>query len=277
MSLRAPAPRVAALEYELLLEGVYRQYGYDFRRYAKPALFARLRAFAARERAPSFTRLLDKVLHKPDCFARMLDAVTAAERKLFDDPEFFQTLRLEAVPLLRSYPSAKVWCVGCANGDALALAVIAHESGLHRTRIYATDASDAAVNEAARGVLTAAELARAESAYRAAGGQGRLAEAFTVRNGRARLKPAIRARLVFAAHNVTTDAGFNEFELIVCRGVLPAFSEPLQRHVHGVLFESLARFGLLGLARGEPLAPSAHARSFEPIHDEVPLFRKVTA
>ena len=48
---------------------------------------------------------------------------------------------------------------------------------------------------------------------------------------------------------LVTDGPFNEFDLILCRNVMIYFNRRLQDRVHHLLYDSLANFGVLGLAR----------------------------
>ena len=60
------------LELELLLEGIFRRYGYDFRGYAGASLKRRLWKRMALDGLPTLTSLLDRVLHDPDVLDRLL-------------------------------------------------------------------------------------------------------------------------------------------------------------------------------------------------------------
>ena len=63
--------------------------------------------------------------------------------------------------------------------------------------------------------------------------------------------PSCAATSSFAQHNLATDGSFNEFHLIVCRNVLIYFNRALQERVHRLLYQSLIRFGFLGLGSKE--------------------------
>ncbi|HEX3055901.1 MAG TPA: hypothetical protein VHP82_07160, partial [Gaiellaceae bacterium] len=54
-----------ALELQLLLEGVYRQYGFDFREYAPSSLKRRVQRRVDAEGVRTIAGLLDRVLHEP--------------------------------------------------------------------------------------------------------------------------------------------------------------------------------------------------------------------
>ena len=80
---------------------------------------------------------------------------------------------------------------------------------------------------------------------------------------------------MFAQHNLVTDASFNEFNLILCRNVLMYFDPPLQRRAHGLLCDSLVRFGFLGLGRRETVAIGETERRYALLDPRDKLYRKV--
>src|SRR5256886_16534151 len=63
---------------------------------------------------------------------------------MFRDSETIRCLREEVVPLLKTYPSCRLWVAGCATGEEVyALAVGLEEEGvLGRCTIYATDLNE---------------------------------------------------------------------------------------------------------------------------------------
>jgi hypothetical protein len=122
------------------------------------------------------------------------------------------TLKLEIVPLLRTYARINVWVPECGEGEtAYALGTLFRELRLWpRVRIYATDASDSRLQRA-----------------RDADGPD---------------KQLLREQIVFAQHHLDTDASFNEFALIYV-------PEGGTRR-HPLYDQSLCRLGLL--SPGEP-------------------------
>ena len=132
------------IEVDLLLEGVYRAYSYDFRGYARASLRRRLWRRAHEEGVQTLSGLQDRVLHDPAVMDRLLRDLSINVTEMFRDPGFFRALREKVVPILRTYPYARVWNAGCSTGEeTYSLAIILAEAGLlDRVRIYATDMND---------------------------------------------------------------------------------------------------------------------------------------
>ncbi|HEV2999735.1 MAG TPA: protein-glutamate O-methyltransferase CheR [Solirubrobacteraceae bacterium] len=250
------------IEVDLLLEGVYRRYSYDFRGYARASLRRRLWRRAHEEGAQTLSALQDRVLHDPAVMERLLRDLSINVTEMFRDPGFFRVLREKVVPTLRTYPYARVWNAGCSTGEeTYSLAIVLAEAGLlDRVRIYATDMNDDVLAQAREGSFAADKMRRYEENYRRAGGTGDLSRYFSARDGRATFSRSLSDGTVFAQHNLAQDAAFNEFHLIVCRNVMIYFARPLQERVHELFLASLIRFGVLALGHKESIAAAFEDR-----------------
>ena len=81
--------------------------------------------------------------------------------------------------------------------------------------------------------------------------------------------------MVFGRHNLVTDGSFNEFNVILCRNVMIYFNRDLQDRVHGLLYGSLARLGVLGLGKKESMRFTAHEGCYQELDGPERLYRKV--
>jgi len=264
------------LELELLLEGIFRQYGYDFRGYASASLRRRLWKRAHAEGHETLTGLLDLVLHDPAALDRLLRDLSINVTEMFRDPSFHRALRVKAFPLLRTYPFVRAWVAGCSTGEeVLSLAIALHEEGiLHRTRIYATDMNEVALARAKQLAVPADRLDEFSANYSRAGGRADLHDYCEVRGDVAHFDPSLGRNVVYAQHNLVSDRSFNEFHLILCRNVMIYFGRPLQRQVHELFLDSLVPLGLLGLGRKETLADEGIAARYEALDPAEKLYRR---
>jgi chemotaxis protein methyltransferase CheR len=114
---RAVAVEVEALEVDLVLEGIYRGYGLDFRNYARESVRRRLLRRAQGEGVASISALQERVLHDPRCMARLLADLSVNVTSMFRDPAFYQTFRARVVPQLATYPFIRIWSAGCSTGE----------------------------------------------------------------------------------------------------------------------------------------------------------------
>ena len=265
------------LEVELLLEGIYRRYGYDFRLYAPASLRRRLRRRMDGAGVESISALQERVLHDSAVMERLLLDLSINVTAMFRDPTFFVAFRERAVPLLRTYPFSRIWVAGCSTGEEVySLAILLREEGLgDRTRIYATDINETVLAQARLGVFPLEKMQEYTQNYLRAGGGRPFSEYYVARYEGAQFDRTLADGVVFAQHNLASDAAFNEFHVIMCRNVMIYFDKPLQDQVHRLFHESLATFGLLALGQRETIRLSPHESDYEVLDAEERLYRKV--
>src|SRR5690348_2181739 len=97
------------IELQLLIEAVYLKYHYDFRQYARASLKRRVTAALPRFSCLTVSQLQDRVVHDPTSFPDLLDFLTVPVSDMFRDPAYYRALREHVVPVLRTYPSLKIW------------------------------------------------------------------------------------------------------------------------------------------------------------------------
>lgn len=264
------------LEIELLLEAIYRRYGFDFRGYALASLRRRVWRRVQLDGLETITSLTDRILHDSDTLGRLLRDLSINVTEMFRDPSFHRALREHAVPLLRTYPFVRIWNAGCSTGEeAYSLAIALDETGLlDRSRIYATDMNEAALARARAGAFALERMQDYTENYQRAGGTRAFSEYYVARGTSAVFDPALARNIVFAQHNLATDHSFNEFHLIVCRNVMIYFGRELQRHVHELFIDSLVPLGLLGLGRKEAIQPPELAARYEVVSASEKLYRR---
>src|SRR6476619_1057038 len=174
------------IEIQLLLEAVYRRYGFDFRDYAYSSMQRRVWNSVHAEGLQSVSELQGKLLRDPACMERFLLSVTVNVTAMFRDPSFYRAFRVRVVPHLRAYPFLRIWHVGCSTGEEVySMAILLHEEGLYpRCRIYATDLNEAVLATARDGIFPLAALQEYTGNYLRAGGTGAFSDYYTARYDR---------------------------------------------------------------------------------------------
>ncbi|WP_459618585.1 CheR family methyltransferase [Bordetella sp. 2513F-2] len=258
-------PPLIDIEIRLLLEAVYQRYQHDFRDYAVASMRRRVHSAMEHFGCSTVSQLQERVLHQPETFAGMLQFFTVQVSDMFRDPAYFLALRRHVVPVLRTYPSIKVWVAGCSSGEeAWSLAILLHEEGLlERSLIYATDINAEALRTAQAGIYAVGRLRTFRRNYTLAGGAGDLSDYYTQDAEYLRLDPALGRHMVCADHSLATDSVFSEVHLVSCRNVLIYFNRALQDRATGLFVEALVHRGFLGLGSRESLRFTTHADRFE--------------
>ena len=268
---------IESIELDLLLDAVFRLYGYDFRDYAKTSMRRRVANIMKKEEVNTISALQDRVLHDSRSWERFLDGISVNVSAMFRDPRFFLAFRQCAVPVLRTYPFIRIWQAGCSLGEeAYSLAIMLEEEGLYdRSLIYATDINEVSLRQAREAIYPAELMQKYTQNYVQAGGQQSFSEYYTARYDFAILRPTLQRNIVFSQHNLVSDAPFNEFNVILCRNVMIYFNRGLQERTHNLFHESLAMFGILGLGSRESLRFMPHEHMYEPLVPGEKLYRRM--
>lgn len=265
------------LEIELLLEAVFRHYGFDFRSYAYASIRRRLWKRTEAEGLTSISGLQARVLHDQAAMERLLLDLSVSVTAMFRDPGFYRVFREDVVPLLRTYPFIRIWHAGCSTGEEVySTAIVLEEEGLlERTRIYATDINDVVLQQARAGIFPLNRMQEYTENYIRAGGTRSFSEYYTAKYDGALFSPSLTRNTVFSQHNLVTDRSFSEFTVIFCRNVLIYFDRDLQNRVHTLFYDSLVMLGILALGSKESLRFSQYEPCYESLHPRERLYRKV--
>jgi chemotaxis protein methyltransferase CheR len=264
------------IELQLLIEAINLKYHYDFRHYARASMKRRLVSAMAHFGCTTLSQLQDKVLHDATMFPRLLDFLTVPVSEMFRDPAYFRALREHVVPVLRTYPSLKVWVAGCSTGEEVySLAILLREEGLlSRALIYGTDINPHVLQTAQAGIYDADRVAGFTENHRKSGGHSSLSDYYTAAYGRAVIDKSLKQHIVFSDHSLATDSVFAEVQLVSCRNVLIYFNPELQSRAIGLFRDALCRRGFLGIGSKESLRFSAHAQAFEPLVRSERIFQR---
>lgn len=265
------------LEIGLLLEGIYSWYGYDYRNYAYNSIKRRIWHRIHAEKLSTISGLLEKVLHDQECLKRLIADFSINVTEMYRDPLFFLSFREQIVPLLRTYPSIRIWHAGCSTGEEVySMAILLYEEGLYeKTKIYATDINQDVLRVAKSGVFPLENMRKYTNNYMIAGGKRAFSDYYTVKNNGVKFHSSLSKNIIFAQHNLVTDQSFNEFHVILCRNVLIYFDKSLQKKVHGLFYESLGMFGILGLGDKETIVYTEKADCYEDVITGQKLYKKV--
>jgi chemotaxis protein methyltransferase CheR len=265
------------LELQLLLEGIYRQYGFDFREYAPASLKRRVWRRVQAERAGTITGLLSLVLHDADVMERLLLDLSINVTSMFRDPTFYAAFREQVVPMLRTYPFTRIWIAGCSTGEEVySLSILLQEEGIYdRTRIYATDINETVLERAREGVFPLEKMQEYTENYIRAGGTRSFSEYYLAKYEGALFDHALTDNVVWAPHNLVQDRSFNTFNVILCRNVMIYFDRALQTRVHQLFYDSLERLGILALGHKESIRFTGIENAYEELNVQERLYRKV--
>lgn len=264
------------IEIQLLLEAIHLKYGYDFRDYSRASVKRRILHRLNLSRLTNLSEMQHRVLYDLEFFERLLLDLSINVTEMFRDPSFYQALRKEVIPILKTYPFIKVWHAGCATGEeAYSMAILLKEEGLYeRAQIYATDFNDVVLQKAKEGIYPVENIKEYTSNYQRSGGKDSFVDYYTAKHNSIIMDRSLKKNIVFANHNLETDGVFGEMNLILCRNVLIYFNKDLQNRVLKLFYDSLGRHGILCLGSKENIRFSACADRFDDIVKDEKIYRK---
>jgi chemotaxis protein methyltransferase CheR len=264
------------IEIDLLLEAVYRRYGYDFRSYARASIERRIRQFLSKAESASISGMIPKVLNDREFFSSLVRHFSIGVTEMFRDPFVYRVIREEIVPLLRTWPHFKLWHAGCATGEEVySMAIVLKEEGIYdKATIYATDFNDDALERARTGVYEIDKLKEATKNYQQTGGKASFSEYYRARYDAALMDKALKERMVFSNHNLVSDNVFGEMHLIFCRNVLIYFNRDLHNRALGIFTKSLVHGGFLCLGTKEDLQFTDVKNQYEVVDQKARIYKK---
>ena len=265
-----------SLEFDLLLEGIFRKYGYDFRNYSRASLQRRIQNQIEKLQLNSPCELLHLIINHEDQFAALLSSMTVNVTEMFRDPGFYLSFKEKVIPELRSYPSLKIWHAGCSTGEEVySMSILLKEAGLYeKSQIYATDIDQKVLADAKKGIFPIDSIDLFSENYLSAGGQHSLSDYYISKYNRVIMDNSLKENIVFANHDLVTDQVFGEMQVIICRNVLIYFNSTLQERVFNLFNGSLDHGGTLCLGTQESLRLFSNRQNFEELDQKNKIYKK---
>lgn len=268
------------LEIELLFEGLFRKYGYDFRNYAFDSAKRRVQHRMQLEGLNNISQVQHKALNDADFTDRLLKDLSINVTEMFRDPLFYLQVKSVVFPLLKqvikSSGHLKTWHAGCSTGEEVySMAILMQEESLlEQTQIYATDFNKKVIIKAKRGIVPLNSMQKNINNYIQAGGNADFANYYHADYEAAKLDDQLGKNILFSIHNLATDSEFGEMQMIVCRNVLIYFDRELQERVFRLFNESLCKGGLLCLGSKETIKFSSIATKYKTLSAEYRIYQK---
>lgn len=192
--------------------------------------------------------------------------------EFFRDPEAYERLAaaVKSTLFTEANQEVRVWVAGCATGEEVySIAMLLDETRLAahwpgRIRLFATDIHHDALKTASTGIYPADAVKSISPERR---------ERYFIPEGATmRVTESLREMVIFATHNLVTDAPFTQLDMICCRNVLIYFQPATQARVLSLFHFGLRTGGLLFLGPSETLGKLES--EFEPVSSDAKIFTK---
>lgn len=256
-----------------LIEKIYTERGFDFRHYAKASLNRRfLRRLLCRgvNSYQAYMELLDRDEEEYDKLFN--EAVVRVTRFLRNERAFAALSKaLETKLKEKTDKTIRIWSAGCCTGqEPYTVAMQIHsllgdDTSNWQVEIIATDIDHKGLEEGRKGWFSKQAMEDIPVRW--------LESYFIPSGGGYQVCNSLKEWVTFTNHNLVSEAGLFELDIIVCRNVLIYFEPLLQVRILERFAEGLNDKGLLLLGRYE--MPMNQARNrFSTIDFDARLYRK---
>ena len=262
-------------DFEDLLSYLRTARGFDFSSYKRATLMRRIEKRMQAVNVDSYAAYLDYLQVDQDEFAQLFNTILINVTGFFRDPDAWEYLRDNVVPLILERRSGeeeiRIWSAGCASGEeAYTLAAIfADAMGVDtfkkRVKIYATDLDEEALQQSRQAVYAARDLEAVDPEL--------LKRYFEpLDGGRYAFDRELRRSVIFGKHDLVADAPVSRVDLLVCRNTLMYFNSEIQEKVLGRFHFALNEGGFLFLGKAETMI--THGNIFAPLEMKRRVFVK---
>lgn len=264
------------IEIQLLFQGIYLKYGYDFRNYSSTHMKRRVLRRMSIAGLDKISEMQYNLLYDKKFFEVLLSDLSINFTEMFRDPSFYKAFRKNVIPILKTYPFVRIWHAGCSTGEEVySMAILLKEEGLYeKVQIYATDFNIKALEKAKKGIYSIDDIKAYTHNYQQSGGTSSFADYYTAKYDSAIIDQSLKKKITFAEHNLVTDGVFGEMHVIICRNVLIYFNRNLQSNVINLFSESLSNGCFLCLGSKESVKFSSSTDNFETFSDSEKIYRK---
>jgi chemotaxis protein methyltransferase CheR len=261
-----------------LIDIIKKIHGFDFSDYTQASFKRRLARIMMLKKL-EFYDLKHVLVNDANFFQEFLEEITVNVTEMFRDPTFYKALKTQVVPYLSTYQHIKIWCAGCSSGEEVySLAILLNEEKLaKKSFIYGTDINTEVLNEARKGIYSLRKIKSYSENYLFTGLPGSLSDHFTMMYDAAAIHSELKQNTLFSVHNLISDTGFNEFQMISCRNVFIYFETELQYKILDLFYKSLCPLGYLCLGNKETIRSDAFRKKFKVINQKENIYQKIGA
>jgi two-component system CheB/CheR fusion protein len=240
------AAMTAVLQYVLV------QTGHDFTHYKRATILRRIARRLQVNSIESIPHYLEFLRTHPAEARALVHDLLIGVTHFFRDQESFAALDAQLPQFFagrKPEDEIRVWVAGCATGEeaysvAMLLCEHAEKLGLPpRIQVFATDIDEQAVHVARHGAYPLTIEADVS--------QERLRTFFRREDNHYRIRKELRDMVLFAAHNLLSDAPFSRVDLVTCRNLLIYLKRDAQEQVFDIFHFALRAGGLLFIGGAE--------------------------
>lgn len=266
---------ISEKDYRSFLFAIKQSSEYDLSDYSDKSLKRRIAKVLADNRK-DIGVLISEIRKNSDFLEKIVKDITVNTTELFRDPDVWQNIRYNILPLLEGYSTINIWHAGCSSGqEVYSMLILLNEAGLlDKARIFATDINSDMLDAAKGGVykyrFNIGYLDNFDKVIR----ENPLnydefrdvpySKYFDIdkESDTLRIKPFLLEKPVFRKHDLVSgkNVHISKFDLVICRNVIIYFNYSLQTRIFELFYESLHPEGVLVLGMHETMTGTIASR-----------------
>lgn len=232
--------------YTKFLESFYTKTGLNLNLYKEKQMKRRIDSLLQKYGKTSYDEYYKFILASTEHFDEFMDKVTINVSEFFRNPERWEVLKNEIIPLLQKNnpKKIKIWSAACSTGqEPYSLSMLFSQLKIDH-EILATDLDRKVLNKAKSGTYDAKELTGIPSIYH---------HNLKTESNSFTIIPSIKSNITFKEHNLLTSQFPQNFDLIVCRNVMIYFKEDIKKEIYHNFNKSLNNGGILFVGSTEQI------------------------
>lgn len=245
----------ASAQYKRILSKLHREFGINFNLYKEATVERRIERRMQVKHIADFHTYANFIETDPTEPVALRSELLIPVTNFFRDEQPFQFLKSKVIDQLvkdsEDNDELRIWVAGCSTGEeAYSIAILFDESIRKYNKycsykVFATDANPDVINLASQASYPYAIVNEIPANY--------LDDYFIKDGHQYQIKSVIRDRVVFAVHNLLSDAPFTKMDLVSCRNTLIYFKSDAQKEVMKRLQYAVKQDRYLFLGKSESL------------------------
>ena len=259
---------------EKLFELLRDEYDTDFSQYKLNTIVRRTERRMVAKRLSHIDEYAHLLANDKDELQSLYSDLLIGVTRFYRDEDAFEVLANSAVKEIveKADPSSdiRIWVAGCSTGEEAFTVAILFKEEMERVnkkvnlKFFATDLDKQALEKAGNGIYPVDSFDGMAPELRE--------KYFTLTGDGYQAKTEIRRTIVFAPHNILTDAPFTKLDLITCRNLLIYFQPTAQKKILSLFHFGLKTSGVLMMGASE--TPGELSDEFSVISSPWKIYRK---
>jgi two-component system CheB/CheR fusion protein len=253
---------------------LHRQHGLDFAQYKASTIGRRITRRIKILGLPSLDSYVEYISENSTEVNELYKDLLIGVTKFFRDPDAFGLLGAQVIPPLLERQAKdepiRIWIAACASGEeAYSIAMLVDEEKRRQqtdveVKIFATDVHTGSLQIAAKGAYHEDALSELSAERR---------QRYFVRTQDGyQVTRHLREYIVFAPHNIISDAPFTQMDLVTCRNMLIYLQPAAQKKALALFHFALKTGGTLFLGPSE--SPGELSNEFQTVDQHWRIYTK---